>query len=1136
MAEPLAIGTPRPQLTEVEGAAKAPVTGTSDVRESDGEFLAADAPGGTVSLGDAVAPATPDTIDPQTFEMAPVTEIQVNDDIVTGVHESKPVQPLDKETYDLIARTGVDPAFADENQITVAVGKPHPRKKKSFTEEDFKKNDLVHQAVKILMPLFSGIDPTAESDGDGADTLDEAGLPPKLLEDMSKEELGEWALDFMGWFNYNLPNMAYNTNRLRSGDNRQKMAMYYLMEMYDDKEMSWDGVWRGVRGILADPTTYVGLSTLGIGTVVGASVKAASKTSVKAALKASLGPILAGSAEAGVYTGTDDALRQAVSIMAGAQEGYDPVRGAVATVIGTVAGGGLTAGMSSAVPLARKGAQAFEDTVQNAMRGDTLTMGVGPTGKPGPTTNAIPPSKPAPTPEELTAARADTRQGADIVGNRLDTIVPESERVAGGTYTPGQPDGRQWSALTPDELSVRGSGFKGNDKTLQKAWEDTLSEVSEAARDAVARTGATWEAFKAADWDKALKLPLRSQLWYELSGEKFKTNLPQLSHDEHMMFLDLIGATSARAKPGENLERALAVLSQRVRGVPVDVDVTIPATVSDALRRGGNAVSSDLANKTGMFSDTLALTAGIPVRYPISVNDVWVGKAFGISDAEMSGNQALHEVFGKYMNKVRDSVNGGIGHNSGDVPHQSWHLQARQWVQMRAADEGIDTSAGKTIDGSDYAGEWAGVVDKLEAAGISVPNGVITRNILGDPRFADALRQTTPAFRDAPKATVEFGTLLTPSGKRAAEIHGIAKQAGDKKTADEYTKILTTSMYATGRGKPTPWQNLVRVATGGSDSVTRIYSPVSTDPFAISGSFEGSVGPNIRVPLKDMTPDQIAYFNAVVGEGLKQKAMAAAQIKRIGTTTPLGADEVETASIRFDWQGNVPEKMITDISDALGDGFEVSVMRYPDGVVVDVNPRFGDNGAEGPTTEQVDNAIDLVVDSYGAKNPKSFRTAFKSEYGKNYVEDPGDGSEYKRIIKETVKGWKDVETGRVAELTDGLVKPSDIRKFLNDPDGKLPITQRQLDEKRYSEANPGADAPTSTELKSWVEGPGGAGVQVSSVRGRASTIRKQLRQRISDHDEQRKSWAAIGAGIDKKMGAAIPKWEKRMAKAAKDTK
>lgn len=50
------------------------------------------------------------------------------------------------------------------------------------------------------------------------------------------------------------------------------------------------------------------------------------------------------------------------------------------------------------------------------------------------------PRSPDPSPEEIAAARADTRGGGDIVSKRLDTLVPESARVVGGTYTPGAPD------------------------------------------------------------------------------------------------------------------------------------------------------------------------------------------------------------------------------------------------------------------------------------------------------------------------------------------------------------------------------------------------------------------------------------------------------------------------------------------------------------------------------------------------------------------------------------------------------------------------------------------------------------------------------------------------------------------------
>jgi hypothetical protein len=708
----------------------------------------------------------------------------------------------------------------------------------------------------------------------------------------------------------------------------------------------------------------------------------------------------------------------------------------------------------------------------------------------------IPPLTKTPTPEEIRVAKADTRMGQNIVADRLNIIVPETERVRGGIYRAGQPSGRPWSELTPEQLKQRDSGFKGTDNDLDKMWQETLSEVSEAGRIAVERTGATWKAFPAKNWDNAFKLPLRNQLWYELSGEAFVDRMPDTTTREMLTFLDLIGATSARAKPLENLERSVAISAQKLQGVPVDVDVTIPSTVKDALRREGTNISSDLANKTGNFSDTLALTGGLPVRYPISVNDVWVGNAFGITDQQLGANQALHEVFARYMNKVRDFHN-----ETGNplYPHESWQVQARQWVEMRANALGIDTSKLDTVEGSDYAAEFDKVVKKLENAGISVPDGILTRDVLLDPRIPDALRTTTKAFREAPKATVEFGTLLTPSGKRGAELFKAAKAVGDELTQKEYLKVLTSSMYDSARGKPTPWQNLVRVATNRAESVTRIYSPTSQDPFAISGTFQGAAGPNIRIPFRDMTPDQIAYANAVAGSGLKQKAMAAAEIRRLELNDPIPKGYVQTNSIKFDIDGPVPESLLVDITKELGEGFEVSAMRYPDGLMVDINPRFGDAGPEAATVEAIDRATDMLEERYKAKGVKAFRSAYRSEFGKNYVEDPGTGTEYNRIIQETLKGWNDEAITRITDLAGKSVKRSDISKFLAGKLDALPIDASKLPE----------------------------GTKADGVRGRTQTIRKQLRQRISDHNESVKAFESIGQSVDGAMAKAIPTWEKR---------
>jgi hypothetical protein len=707
-----------------------------------------------------------------------------------------------------------------------------------------------------------------------------------------------------------------------------------------------------------------------------------------------------------------------------------------------------------------------------------------------------------PTPEQVAAARADTRMGADIVRDRLNIIVPEAERVYGGVYTPGRPDGGKWSDLTKEQLDQRLPGFPGTDADLERLWNEALGEVSQAARDAVERTGATWRGFTAADYDVAMRLPLRNQLWYELSGEAFVDRVPDASLREALVLLDLTGATSSRAKPEENLERSLAVLSQRLRRVPVDVDLTIPSAVTQALNRKGTNISSDLANKTGNFSDTIALAGGIPVRPPISVNDVWEGRTYSISDDALSKNQPLHEVFAKYQNKVRDFVN-----ENGDFPYpvQSWNVQALKWVKKRFDDLGIDPLGPASLQGSDYAAEFDKIVNKLERAGIKVPNGQITRDVLLNPKTADALRPTTPGFRRAPKATVEFGTLLTPAGQRAAQIYEAAKNTGDELTQQEYRNILLSAMRDSSRGKPTPWESLARVASDEALSVTRIAAPTQDDPFSISGTFMGAAGPNIRIPLKELTPDQIAYFNSVAGLGLKQKAMAAAEILRLDPDMSLPQGFVPTHSIRFDFNGRVPETMLTDFAKALGEGFEISAMRYPDGMVFDINPRFGDAGPEAADVQSIDSAIDMLQQKYAIQNPKVFDAAYRSEYGKNYVEDPGNGSEYNRIIKDTLKGWNNEAATKISQLAGRSVNAKNINAFLAGKLENLPIDSAKL--------------PSTVSL--------------SSIQGRAKTIRKGLRQRLSDHDAALKAFNDIGLAVDSRMAAAIPKWDKRAAAMAK---
>lgn len=667
----------------------------------------------------------------------------------------------------------------------------------------------------------------------------------------------------------------------------------------------------------------------------------------------------------------------------------------------------------------------------------------------------IQPRTQRPTPEQIRAARADDRVGGDIVNRRLDTIVPEHTRVAGGTYTPGAPGGGRWADATiaktryrlksgaakhADPFALRdegdyaphtvqqklidqpGRGFKVSDQELHNLWQHSVNESSKAAQNAVDKHNVR-PSFGGEDWNQAMKLPLRDHLWYELSGEKMAENLPDLTPKEHMKMLDILGATSARAKPDENLERTLGVLSQHLRGAPADVDLTIPSTVTQALGRKGDATSALPGNKTGHFSDTLALAGGVPTRFPISVNDVWVGKMFGVPDDVMSSNQSLHEPMAHYFNKLRDLYNERHGHEL-PMKYQSWNFQAPAWVHLRNKESGAQ-------QGDAYHQVWPKMIQKLKDAKVpGVEGDKITRQALMHPGFADALRRQAKGFRDAPKATVEFGTTQTPIGKKAHELYQQALEKGDQLSQHEYTKGLTTAMYASARGKNHPWDRLKKAITGdvtGKSDITRIMAPTSEAPLDVGGTFEGALSPNIRVPLKDMDERHLAEFNAIAGRHLKQDAMAVSHV--------LGADHgseprpgyTRGHSLFVPTTDQINPNHIRDFArDLAPHGHNMSYVRHPNGYQFDILPAFGDEGPKGVDKHLLDEAYgNTLRHTYGPANVTAHD--FKSVYT--------EASDYGKTRAALTKRMRDEYVQQAAR--HGITRPQAL-KALEAPERDLP--------------------------------------------------------------------------------------------------
>ena len=166
----------------------------------------------------------------------------------------------------------------------------------------------------------------------------------------SDEDAAKKGLEMMGRFNYNLTLGTINyTAQLQDADPKTKLDFYYMMDMYDKKDISGAGVGRAFKEMGLDPASYIGIGTLGMGLVGKQAATVAAKTGLKTmlrqgAIKFLQSPVAVAATEGAIYTGVDDVARQDAAIGAGLQDEYSPGQTAVASGIGAVAGAGIVKG------------------------------------------------------------------------------------------------------------------------------------------------------------------------------------------------------------------------------------------------------------------------------------------------------------------------------------------------------------------------------------------------------------------------------------------------------------------------------------------------------------------------------------------------------------------------------------------------------------------------------------------------------------------------------------------------------------------------------------------------------------------------------------------------------------------------
>ena len=166
------------------------------------------------------------------------------------------------------------------------------------------------------------------------------GKPKKLNSD---KEYADYALRYMGWFNYNIPKMGNEALDLfQFANQQQKEDFVKAMDMYDNKKISWAGAGRFIKGVGFDPSTYVGIATLGTGLVARVGAKEATKQSIREFVKqGAVQGTKIGAIEGAAYSTVDNALRQSARIMSGQREGFDFGESGKSALFGAGVGGAL---------------------------------------------------------------------------------------------------------------------------------------------------------------------------------------------------------------------------------------------------------------------------------------------------------------------------------------------------------------------------------------------------------------------------------------------------------------------------------------------------------------------------------------------------------------------------------------------------------------------------------------------------------------------------------------------------------------------------------------------------------------------------------------------------------------------------
>lgn len=224
-------------------------------------------------------------------------------------------------------------------------------------------------AYKPFAPVRKDIDEASlDSDKDfiRASTLMYELFEQKKFEGTAKDA-ALYGKEGISAFNFNLVKMAEIAHKVATeGSQEQKEAFLYILDTYENTNVSWNGFKRAAWYSVLDPTNIVGLGTLGVATAGkfigrGAAVNLAKETVAKSLATSFARTGIVAGIDTAVATAATEGGRQGVEVSAGRRQeldiskiGWEGSKGFVAgAALGTVADLGITKGASKLMDIIR---------------------------------------------------------------------------------------------------------------------------------------------------------------------------------------------------------------------------------------------------------------------------------------------------------------------------------------------------------------------------------------------------------------------------------------------------------------------------------------------------------------------------------------------------------------------------------------------------------------------------------------------------------------------------------------------------------------------------------------------------------------------------------------------------------------